>query len=149
MEALIFIGVQASGKSTFYRERFADTHVRINLDMLKTRHRERRFIDTCLETQQRFVVDNTNPTRKDRERYIQAARASGFRVTGYYFQSAIDKALECNRRRPEKTQVPERGIRGTHGKLELPGFDEGFDELYYVCIDDAGGFEVQGWNDEV
>ena len=40
MEAVIFVGLQASGKSTFYRERFSRTHVRINLDMLKTRHRE-------------------------------------------------------------------------------------------------------------
>jgi transcriptional regulator with XRE-family HTH domain len=37
VEAIIFVGIQASGKSTFYRERFFDTHLRINLDMLKTR----------------------------------------------------------------------------------------------------------------
>jgi len=37
MEAVIFVGLQAAGKSTFYRERFFDTHVRINLDMLRTR----------------------------------------------------------------------------------------------------------------
>ena len=36
MEAVLFVGLQASGKSTFYRERFFRTHVRINLDMLKT-----------------------------------------------------------------------------------------------------------------
>lgn len=39
-EAVIFVGVQGSGKSTFYRERFFDTHVRINLDMLRTRLKE-------------------------------------------------------------------------------------------------------------
>ena len=41
VEAVIFVGLQGSGKSTFYRERFFDTHVRLSLDMLKTRHRER------------------------------------------------------------------------------------------------------------
>jgi predicted kinase len=35
MEAVIFVGIQGSGKSTFYNERFVDTHIRINLDMLK------------------------------------------------------------------------------------------------------------------
>ncbi len=40
MELLLFIGGQASGKSTFYHQRFRDTHLRINLDMLRTRHRE-------------------------------------------------------------------------------------------------------------
>ena len=33
MEAVIFIGIQASGKSTFFKERFFNTHVRINLEM--------------------------------------------------------------------------------------------------------------------
>ena len=61
MEALIFVGLQASGKSTFYKERFFTTHLRINLDMLRTRHRERLLIGACLEAKQPFVVDNTNP----------------------------------------------------------------------------------------
>ena len=39
MEIIILMGIQASGKSTFYRQKFADSHIRINLDMLKTRHR--------------------------------------------------------------------------------------------------------------
>ena len=41
MEAVILIGIQGAGKSTFYKDRFFNTHVRINLDMLKTRHREK------------------------------------------------------------------------------------------------------------
>jgi hypothetical protein len=61
VEAVLFVGIQGAGKSTFYRERFFTTHLRINLDMLKTRHRELRFLHTCLESRQRFVVDNTNP----------------------------------------------------------------------------------------
>lgn len=50
MEAVIFIGLQASGKSTFYQERFFNTHVRINLDMLKTRNREKQSLQVCLQT---------------------------------------------------------------------------------------------------
>jgi predicted kinase len=34
LEAVIFIGLQAAGKSTFYLRRFFRTHVRINMDML-------------------------------------------------------------------------------------------------------------------
>ena len=41
MEAIVFIGLQASGKSSFYKERFFSTHVRISLDLLRTRNRER------------------------------------------------------------------------------------------------------------
>ena len=57
MEAVILIGIQGSGKSTFYRERFFDTHVRISLDLLRTRHREALLLRACLEGKQRFVVD--------------------------------------------------------------------------------------------
>ena len=80
----------ASGKSSFYRERFFRTHVRINLDMLKTRHREKRLMEVCLETGVPFVIDNTNPAIADREPYIRAAKAAGCRMVGFYFQSRIE-----------------------------------------------------------
>ena len=76
MEAVIFMGIQGSGKSSFFRERFFSTHVRISLDLLKTRFREQTFLDACLQTEQRFVIDNTNPTRGERQRYIAAAKAN-------------------------------------------------------------------------
>lgn len=82
MEAVIFVGIQATGKSTFYVDRFFKTHVRINLDMLKTRHRERVLLDACLAAKQRFVVDNTNPTVADRSAYIQAAKKGRIRDRG-------------------------------------------------------------------
>ena len=71
MQSIIFFGIQASGKSTFYRERFFHSHVRLSLDLLRTRHRERQFLLTCVQTQARFVVDNTNPTVVERQRYIE------------------------------------------------------------------------------
>src|ERR671926_345106 len=101
MEAVIFIGVQASGKSSFYKERFFRTHVRISLDMLRTRHRERLLLGACLAAQQPFVVDNTNPTPAARARYVVPARAAGFHVVGYYFQTALAGAIRRNAARPE------------------------------------------------
>ena len=74
MEAIIFTGLQGSGKSSFYKERFFTTHMRISLDLMRTRNRERQFLALCLETGQRFVIDNTNPTRQDRAKYIEAAK---------------------------------------------------------------------------
>jgi hypothetical protein len=49
MEAIILIGIQGSGKTAFC-ERFFDTHVRISLDLVKTRHRERALLETCVRT---------------------------------------------------------------------------------------------------
>jgi predicted kinase len=149
VEAVIFVGLQGAGKSTFYRERFFATHLRLNLDMLKTRHRERRFLQACIETRQPFVVDNTNPTRAERQVYLEAARQAGFRVIGYYFQSRVEDCKRRNEQRPAVERVPEQGILGAAGRLQIPSKEEGFDELYYVRIDDAGGFVVEEWRDEV
>ena len=137
MEAVILIGIQASGKSTFHAERFNRTHVRINLDMLKTRHLEMRFLQTCLETQQSFVVDNTNVSAADRARYIAPARAAGFRVIGYFFHADVSDAIRRNDSRAGKACVPEAGIRGTHARLVPPTMAEGFDDLFDVTIVDG------------
>lgn len=149
MEAVIFVGLQAAGKSTFYRERFFATHLRLNLDMLRTRHRERRLLRVCVETNLRFVADNTNPTRAERAAYIGPAKAAGFRVIGYYFQSRFEDCQRRNAARPEGQRVPPAGLLGTAARMALPARDEGFDELFYVRIDPAGGFAVEGWADDV
>ena len=52
VQAILFTGIQATGKSSFYRERFFHSHVRINLNMLRTRHRERVLLRACLEALQ-------------------------------------------------------------------------------------------------
>jgi predicted kinase len=149
MEVVVFIGIQATGKSAFYQQRFADTHIRLNLDMLKTRRRERILLTACLEAKQPFVVDNTNVTREARAAYISQAKASGFSVIGYYFKSALQSAIERNDQRSGKARIPVRGIVATHRKLELPSYDEGFDRLFYVEIGDNGAFIVKDWSDEV
>ena len=87
MEAVILVGIQASGKSTFYQQRFFDTHVRISRDVLKTKNRERVLLQACLDTHQPFVIDNTNVLAEERARYVVAARAAGFRVVCYFFRT--------------------------------------------------------------
>jgi predicted kinase len=149
MQAVILIGIQASGKSTFYSQHFAQTHLRINLDMLKTRHREQRLLETCLEISQPFVVDNTNPTPEERKRYIQPAKQSGFQVIGYYFESKIADSLQRNQHRKTEQKVPEKGIRGTYARLVLPNYDEGFDALHYVRLLPELRFSIEDWMNEI
>ncbi|MEM7029203.1 MAG: AAA family ATPase [Chloroflexota bacterium] len=149
MEAIIFIGIQATGKSTFYRDQFFQTHLRISLDLLKTRAREKQFFETCLQTKQKLVIDNTNPRVEDRQRYIPAAKAVDFKVVGYYFESKIADALKRNQQRMGKQRIPEPGILATYNKLMMPTFNEGFDQLYYVGIGEDGNFNIEEWRDEI
>ena len=129
MEAIIFIGIQGSGKSSLYFERFAETHIRISLDMLKTRNRERILLEACIKAKQPLVIDNTNPTRKDREGYIEKLKSNGFRIIGYYFKSSIEECLARNRQRSRKINIPEIAIKGTYNKLEIPDYS-GWQSFY-------------------
>ncbi len=150
MEAVILCGVQGSGKSTFCRERLFHTHLRINLDMLQSRHRETILLTACLNARQSFVIDNTNPTTEERARYVAPARAAGFRVVGYYFQSVLADALVRNELRGPGQRVPDRGVRGTAARLQLPSRREGFDALFYVSLGPTvGEFLVQEWRDDL
>jgi predicted kinase len=142
MEAVIFVGVQGSGKTTFYRERFFDTHVRINLDMLRTRHREQLLLSACLAAQQPFVIDNTNPLPSDRARYIGPARGAGFRVVAYFFETSLADAIRRNKERAGKQRIPVPAIAGTFRKMRAPSAEEGFDEIYRVTISSDGAFLV-------
>jgi predicted kinase len=144
MEAVIFVGVQGSGKSTFYRERFFDTHVRINLDMLRTRHREQLLLAACLAGKQPFVIDNTNPLAADRARYIGPARAAGFRVVAYFFETSLADAIRRNKERAGKQRIPIPAIAGTMRKLQPPTAEEGFEAVYKVTISSEGAFVIGG-----
>ena len=117
--------------------------------MLKTRNREQLLMAACLSGKQPYVIDNTNPTQEDREKYIVAAKAAGFRVVGYYFASKVDECKRRNEQRSADVAVPVRGLLGTYKRLQLPTAAEGFDALYYVSIGDNGAFNVSEWNNEV
>lgn len=142
MEAILFIGIQGAGKSTFFKERFFDTHLRINLDMLRTRRREEILLNACLQSGQPLVVDNTNPLPADRSRYLGPARAAGFRTIAYFFDAALRDAMQRNNLRPGKQKIPAPAVAAAFKKLVPPTAAEGFDEIYTVELTPDRGFVV-------
>ena len=125
------IGGQGSGKSTFYRETFLDTHVRIDLDMLRTRRREKLILEACIAGQQSSW--STIPiARADRARYIARARVAGFRMIAYFFSTPMSEALRLNNLRKGKQRVPPVAIAGTFENIQRPTLEEGFDEIHTV-----------------
>jgi len=148
MEAIILIGIQASGKSTFYKEYFFNTHIRISNDLLKTKHREKLLFEYCEKIQMSFVIDNTNVTKEIRKRYINISKNMNIPVIGYYFKTNLERAIQWNNKRSGKEHIPKVGILGTYNQLEVPSIDEGFTKLFYVDITDTG-FIIKDWNDEI
>jgi predicted kinase len=148
MEAVLFIGVQGCGKTTFYKERLFETHVRISRDMVKTKARERILIGACLAAMQPFVLDNTNAVASQRAEIIGPAHAAGFRVVACYFRCGMREALWRNRRRPAGAVVPAPGVIATFKKLQPPSWKEEFDAIRVVTTNEAGGFVVEEWTKE-
>lgn len=143
---ILFIGLQASGKSTFFHTRFATTHEHVSKDLFRNnKNRNRRqaqLIEAALQEGKSVVVDNTNPTIEARRPLIQLGREYGAKIVGYYFESQVRRCLERNRQRPGKARVPDVAIYATAKRLVLPSYSEGFDELYSVCITGESTFEV-------
>lgn len=142
--AAILMGLQGSGKSTFYKKYLSESYRHVNLDTLKTRHREKLLIEKCLSDEESFAVDNTNPTRLDRERYITVAKEAGYHIVGFFLESKIKDCIQRNSLREGTARVPEKAIAATSNKLEIPSYDEGFDELYFVK-NDGTTMTVEEW----
>lgn len=148
MQAIIFCGIQASGKSSFYKSHFFNSHVRVSMDLLNTRNKEDRFLETCFDTQSKFVVDNTNPTVLERKKYIDRSKENRYEVIGYYFSSSLELAIERNNLRTGKEKIPEVGIKGTYTKMQIPSLTEGFDQLFFVKLVNSE-FIIEAWKDEI
>lgn len=146
MEFIIFIGLPGCGKSSFYKERFFNTHMRVSLDMLRTRNREARLMEFCFTTKFPLVIDNTNVKAADRKQYIELAQLHGYKITGYYFKTDVKACLERNNLREGKAKVPASGFYSKLKQLQQPSFEEGFDQLYHVSLE-REGFVVREWED--
>ncbi|HEX5899894.1 MAG TPA: AAA family ATPase [Solirubrobacteraceae bacterium] len=143
MEAVILCGVQGAGKTTLYSDRFVETHVRVAMDLLRTRPREEAFVRLCLDKRQRFVVDATNPTPSDRRRYVEPAREAGFRVVGYLVEVSEAEALARNAARTGPRRVPAAALVGTGRRLVPPTPEEGFDDLWHATAAPDGGWRIE------
>lgn len=148
MEAVILMGAQGSGKSTFARRQFFETHLRLSLDQLKSRPRLHALLTTCLTTQTPFVWDLCNATRAERSQVIALARLWNFGVTGYFFNCDLVTCLARNAAREGRARIPEVGVRATWARTQKPRFEEGFHALFSVGPAEDGGFLIENYVEE-
>lgn len=135
-ELIIFVGLQGSGKTTYYNRHFAATHVHVSKDLMpNARNREtkqRELIAASLAEGKPVVVDNTNPTPDARAPLVAIARQHGASVAAYFFEVPVKTAVARNRQREGKGRVPDVAIFVTARKLKAPTFQEGFDEVRVI-----------------
>ena len=132
-EAIIFIGLQGSGKTTYFTKHFAATHTHVSRDIQSTAEHEMALVRECLRLGTPFVLDDTNATRAVRAPYIREAKAAGFSVLSYFFDTPVRTAIGRNNHRKDKKPIPVPAILRTAKRLEPPSVDEGIDEIRTVA----------------
>lgn len=146
LELIIFIGLQASGKSTFYRTYFAETHVLVSKDCFRNHRRpnwrQDQLLQTAMESGYSVVVDNTNPTVEERAALLHKGCLYGATIIGYYFHAQVQDCLVRNQQRLGKAKVPDIAIYATHKKFVPPSYGEGFNQLFDVGMKGDFKFEV-------
>jgi predicted kinase len=131
-EAVIFVGLQGSGKTTYFNEHFARTHAHVSRDIQRTPERELALMRECLLSGRSFVVDNTNATRAARAPYIREAKAGGFNVLCCFFDVPVRTAIGRNNHRKDKKAIPVPAILRMAKQLEPPSREEGFDAVRVI-----------------
>lgn len=138
LECVILIGLPGAGKTSFYRERFAATHLHVSKDLwphaARREERQQRLIAASLGAGRSVLIDNTNPQKTDREPIIAIAGSFDATVIGYYFDVPTRVAVARNAERSGRAKVPNVAIFTTAKRLEIPSLDEGFGKLCRVTI---------------
>lgn len=151
-QAVILMGIPATGKTTFCKRYFNEEtgYVRLSRDTLRFWDNLWRELWKCLSTRRSFVLDNTHVERKDRSYYIAMAAAAGYEISGYYLQSRV---LDCVRRNEarnyhsEDEYVPTQAVLDKAARLHHPCYAEGFDHLYYVSWEGLKDYCISPWQD--
>ncbi len=145
-ELAILVGLPGAGKTTFFRQQLAHSHVHVSRDELPRGARaellQRQALEHALGAGRKVVVDNTSVGVEQRAPLIQQAREHGARVVGYFFASTARECIARNAAREGRARVAVPGILALARRLVPPQRAEGFDELYVVRTLDSA-FDVQ------
>ncbi|GAV09603.1 hypothetical protein RvY_19109 [Ramazzottius varieornatus] len=136
-ELVLLVGPPGIGKSHFVKQHLLPKeYVHINRDTLRTWQKCVAEADKQLAAGKSVVIDNTNPDKESRNRYIQLATKHGVACRCFVFVTSIEHAKHNNKFRelidPEHDHVPEMVFHAWKNKYEAPVKEEGFSEVVEV-----------------
>jgi bifunctional polynucleotide phosphatase/kinase len=126
---VIMVGSPASGKSYYSHELEKKGFLRINKDTMKVDKVMLKAFDKGIQAGQNIVIDNTNPTKEARAKWIAAAKNASYSVTIVWmnFPMPVVEFLDNYRiykNKNQDTHVPAVAMRVYYKKLEAPTQDE-------------------------
>ncbi|WP_241838172.1 ATP-binding protein [Streptomyces sp. CB03234] len=144
----VLIGLQASGKSTFYEQCLSDRCTLVSKDLFprgarNKQQRQMRLVDEALSAGRSVAVDNTNPSPEEWGPLITLGHARDAAVTAFWFPPDVVGSLQRNAAREGRDRVPDVGVFATLERLRGPALSDGFDTVLEVRFDGRGGFEVR------
>lgn len=144
----VLVGLQASGKSTFYAQRLSSRYELVSKDLFprsarSKQQRQMRLVAEHLAAGRPVALDNTNPSPQEWGPLLKLAHAHGATVTAYWFPPDLAGSLRRNAAREGRDRVPDVGVLATLKQLRKPSPADGFDVVREVRFDGRGGFEVR------
>jgi DNA 3'-phosphatase len=126
---VIMVGSPASGKSYYSQDLERKGFLRINKDIMKVDKIIQKAFDNGIRDGQNIVIDNTNPTKEIRAKWITAAKKASYSVTIVWmnFPMPVVEFLDNYRiykNKNQDTHVPAVAMRVYYKKLEAPTQDE-------------------------
>jgi len=122
---VVMVGSPASGKSYYSKELENKGFLRINKDSMKTDKIAENAFNAGIKEGRSIVIDNTNPTKETRAKWINAAKKASYHVSIVWmnFPISVVEYLDNYRIAKYKSQdyhVPLVAMRVYYKKLEVP-----------------------------
>ena len=139
-ELIINVGFAGSGKSYYTKKHILPMgYKHVNQDTLKTTNKCLKMAQKYLEQGHSVVIDNTNPTKEIRQRYIKLALSeklsNGIEIRCFHFTTSMELSRHNNHYRScvnNIKAVPLIAYRIYNKKFAKPTMDEGYNAIKQI-----------------
>ncbi|XP_032446323.1 bifunctional polynucleotide phosphatase/kinase isoform X1 [Xiphophorus hellerii] len=138
-EVIVAVGYPAAGKSSFFHTHIVPKgYVYVNRDTLGSWQNCVSACERALKEGRSVAVDNTNPDRESRKRYLDMAKAAGVSCRCFFFTATLEQAKHNNRFREmapsnsKHAKVNDMVFHSYKKNFVAPNLSEGFSEILQI-----------------